>query len=109
MRVVKFFSKIKAVIFSVASEDGKTCFYQFFGTSDDSGPERDVDYRVLFGPVPVVFEVKSFEKLLFPEKGLAQGIQEKRFAKTPRTGKKIVFTGIYEFSDKRRLVYIVIT
>ncbi len=70
--------------------------------------KRDINNGVFFRPVPVVFKKKALEEFAFAKEGLAQGIKKEGLAKAPRARKKVVFTFVYQFFDKRGFVDVVV-
>ena len=58
---------------------------------------------------PSCFPRKGLQRVRVYQGGLAQGIKKKRFTKTSRARKKVVFAFVYQLFDERGLVNVVVT
>lgn len=76
---------------SIEPKDRPNTPLQVFPVTDDPCTETDVDYRVLNGPVPVVFRIKAGKQVPFSFEKFFQRIQEQALAERRGRDRKKYF------------------
>jgi hypothetical protein len=81
-------------------------FVQLFSALENPFRKGNMNYGIVFAPVPVIVKPQSPEQVLVAFKGLLQGIDEQGFAEPAGSGEKIVDAAFSQLMDHGGLVHI---